>query len=135
MKAVTQDWLNYAKIDLQSCKKLLEDEFLTNSVAFHAQQTVEKCFKAIIEENDLKVQKIHSLIRLHKIIKNLIDFEIDIELMILTDEVYIETRYPGEFGMLPDGKPSIAEAKKLYKFAKQIYDNTIKMFAATKKND
>jgi HEPN domain-containing protein len=47
MKAITQSWLNYAKIDLQSCKKLLEDEFLTNSAAFHARQVVEKCFKAV----------------------------------------------------------------------------------------
>ena len=46
MKTITQSWLNYAEIDLETWKKLLNDEFLTNSVAFHAQQTVEKCFKS-----------------------------------------------------------------------------------------
>lgn len=65
MKAITQSWLDYAETDLQSCKKLLEDEFFTNSVAFHARQVVEKCFNAIYEENDIKVLRIHSLLRLY----------------------------------------------------------------------
>lgn len=124
MKAVTQEWLKYAEMDLQSCKKLLEDEFLTNIVAFHAQQTVEKCFKAIIEENGMKVKKIHNLIRLYKTIENLVDFEIDKELLIITDRVYTETRYPGEFGMLPDGKPGYDEARQLYNFADDIFRKT-----------
>ncbi len=132
MKAITQDWLNYAETDLFACKKMIDDEFLTNIVAFHAQQVVEKCFKSILEENDLKVQKTHSLIRLHKKIKDIVDFEIDNELMILTDEVYIEVRYPGEIGILPDGKPSNDEANQLYNFANDIYQKTKKMFA---KND
>lgn len=37
MKTITQSWLSYAEIDLKTCTKLLDDEFLTNSVAFHAQ--------------------------------------------------------------------------------------------------
>ncbi len=125
MKAITESWLNYAKIDLQSCKKLLEDEFLTNSVAFHAQQVVEKCFKAIYEENIMKVPRIHSLLRLHNGISEHIEFEIDENMLEKTDAVYSETRYPCDLGMLPEGKPSIENAKSLYEFANYIYQNTI----------
>ena len=136
MKTITQEWLNFAEADLQTCKEIIENEFLTNIVAFHAQQTVEKCFKAIIEENNLKVQKIHSLIRLHKQIKKIVNFEIDKEKMTLTDKVYIKTRYPGDMGMLPDGKPSKKEAKQLYNFADDIYQKTIKLLANNdKKSD
>ena len=124
MKTITQSWLNYAEIDLETCKKLHNDEFLTNSVVFHAQQTAEKCFKAIFEENELKVLRIHNLIRLYYKINKFIDYTIDEDLLEKLDTVYTETRYPGDIGMLPEGKPSINEAKELYEFASYIYQKT-----------
>ncbi len=124
MKTITQSWLNYAEIDLETCKKLLNDEFLTNSVAFHAQQTVEKCFKAIFEENELKVLRIHNLMRLYDKINEFIDYTVDEDMLEKTDTVYTETRYPGDIGMLPEGKPSINEAKELYEFASYIFQKT-----------
>ncbi|MBN1338598.1 MAG: HEPN domain-containing protein [Bacteroidales bacterium] len=125
MKAITRDWLNFAEKDLLSCKKLLEEKSLTNIVAFHSQQTIEKCFKAILEENGIKVPKIHNLVRLFDMIENLVDFEIDEKFLTFTDEVYIETRYPGDLGMLPDGQPSHKEAKQLSDFAGYIYRKTM----------
>ena len=124
MKAITQSWLNYAEIDLLSCKKLLDDEFLTNSVAFHAQQVIEKCFKAILEENNQKVPRIHNLLRLYYKISHFIDFSIDESMVEKADEVYTETRYPSDVGVLPEGKPSVEEAENLYQFADYIFQNT-----------
>ena len=49
MKNQVEEWLDFASIDLRSAKKLLEDETLTQSAAFHLHQTVEKAFKATIE--------------------------------------------------------------------------------------
>ncbi len=69
MKASTQQWLEYAKADLVNCERILDDEFLTNIVAFHSQQAVEKRFKALFEENDLTIPRIHSLIRLCQLIE------------------------------------------------------------------
>ena len=66
MKASTQEWLDFAKADLHNCERILDDEFLTSIVAFHSQQAVEKCFKAMIEEKNLAVPHIHSLIRLYE---------------------------------------------------------------------
>jgi hypothetical protein len=40
------------------------------------------------------------------------------------DELYIESRYPGDFGLMPNGKPSVEEAKEFYEFAKTIYQQT-----------
>ena len=36
--------------------------------------------------------------------------------------LYVDARYPGEFGLLPDGKPTIVEAKEFYEFAKYVYN-------------
>ena len=49
MKKQVEERLEFATVDLRSAKKLLEDETLTQSAAFHLHQTVEKAFKAIIE--------------------------------------------------------------------------------------
>lgn len=50
MKAITREWLARAADDLAAARLLLTQENLTNVVAFHAQQTVEKILKAAIEE-------------------------------------------------------------------------------------
>ena len=38
MKAITQEWINFAETDLRACEKMIDDKFLTNIVAFHSQQ-------------------------------------------------------------------------------------------------
>jgi len=35
-------------------------------------------------------------------------------------EVYIESRYPGELGLLPDGVPSSEQAKEFVVYAKEV---------------
>ena len=129
MKAITKDWINFAETDLHTCKKIIDDVLLTNIVAFHAQQTIEKCFKAIIEEKGLKVPKIHNLIHLYARIENYIDFNVNIDELEKTDEIYIESRYPGDIGMLPDGKPSMQQAIALYNFANDIFQKTVKQLS------
>ena len=42
MKAITREWLARAEDDLAAARLLLAQEDLTNVVAFHAQQAVEK---------------------------------------------------------------------------------------------
>jgi hypothetical protein len=36
MKTLAKQWLDYAQADLLACEKLLDDDFLTNIVAFHS---------------------------------------------------------------------------------------------------
>jgi len=129
MREITKQWLEFAKADLKSCENNISDSFLTNIVAFHAQQTVEKCFKAIIEENNLKVERTHSLFKLVSSIKKFITFNIDIDNIELLDKIYTSSRYPGEVGLFPNGKPSVEESKQLYAFAMDIYNMTIQMLS------
>ncbi len=48
-KDAAQHWIDSAGADLRSIEHMIDDEFLTHIVAFHAQQCVEKCFKALLE--------------------------------------------------------------------------------------
>ena len=47
MKQVTKEWLDRAQDDLYVAEEIIEIEHLTNMVAFHSQQAVEKIFKSI----------------------------------------------------------------------------------------
>jgi HEPN domain-containing protein len=110
MKQTTKDWLTVAEDDLLAAKTLLREERLTNLVSFHCQQCLEKCFKAMIEEQDKPSIKSHDLIRLQAIV----NFQLSVresELLGIINEIYIEARYPGDLGLLPNGKPTISESE------------------------
>ena len=49
MKPAVAKWLEFAEIDLRAAKALLKEGGLATVVCFHAQQSVEKCLKALIE--------------------------------------------------------------------------------------
>lgn len=68
MTGVAGEWLARAKEDLAAVEKLIDDDNLTNIAAFHAQQCIEKCFKALVESSGNSVPRIHDLVRLSAIV-------------------------------------------------------------------
>lgn len=121
MRINTIEWLKSAEMDLESIQLIMHVEKLTPVVSFHAQQAVEKCLKALLEEFAGKVPKEHSIIKLHKMVNEKVNLEIDYDIMTDFDQIYIEARYPGEAGLLPDGAPSIDEAASFYNFAMALF--------------
>ena len=122
MKRATAEWLKSAAMDIENIAQIIDLEHLTPVAAFHAQQCVEKCFKAILEEHSKKVPKDHSTLRLYGLVKELIPVAVDISVLTDLDDLYIESRYPGELGLLPGGKPTLADVREFYEVAKNIYD-------------
>jgi HEPN domain-containing protein len=45
---MTEQWLKASKLDLENIKYIVEVEHLASVVSFHAQQSIEKSFKAVI---------------------------------------------------------------------------------------
>lgn len=121
MKASTRQWLEFAQTDLRSCENNLSDEFVTNVVAFHSQQAVEKAFKALIEEKGIRMSRIHNLTRLYALTESFLISTIDETELEMLDNVYTSSRYPGEIGLLSTGKPTMKESKELYDIALKIY--------------
>jgi HEPN domain-containing protein len=122
MKKTTNDWFSSAESDLFLIQEIISRENLTHLSAFHAQQAIEKSFKAIIEEFELGFIKSHSLEMLYNKVKEHITSDINMDQLILLDQLYIDARYPGELGLLPDGKPSTKEAKDFYILGKRIFE-------------
>ena len=127
MKQSSSQWLSSAEMDLGSIDQIIQREELTPIAAFHAQQCVEKCFKAVLEEHSKKVPKEHSTLKLYGMIKELIKLDIDLDTLTDLDDLYIEARYPGELGLLPDGKPTLADANQFYDFARSIYEKVVQL--------
>ena len=122
MKEQAKQWLEFSKIDLATIEKIKNDEFLTQSAAFHSQQSVEKSLKSILELYDFSVPKSHDLRMIYtKIEKLKINLEIDNDMLDSINQIYIDTRYPADFGLLPGGKPSLKMIDKFYEYAKSIY--------------
>ncbi len=121
MRKFTKEWLKAANDDLLIIEQIISIKDLTHMVAFHSQQSIEKTLKALIEEYEIDIPKIHKLIKLNKILEDkiIIDNETLLERL---DELYIDSRYPGEMGLLPHGKPTLEDAKEFYEFALYISD-------------
>ncbi len=122
MKHITTEWLKSAKSDLDTINEILDNDQLTQIVAFHSQQCIEKTFKAVIEDFELPSIKTHDLITLKNTISSVCNESFDDDLLSLLNKLYIDSRYPGELGLLPYGKPGIDDAMGFYARAKEIYE-------------
>jgi HEPN domain-containing protein len=121
MKRQTKHWLDMANDDLMLIGEIVHNEYLTNMVAFHSQQAIEKSFKALLEEKEANVPRVHNIITLKGKIENYIELGINRETFDEINEIYIDSRYPTDLGLLPAGKPPKETAVKFYDLAKEIY--------------
>jgi len=121
VRAIAKEWLKAAKYDLMTIEEIIDNPHLTHIVAFHAQQCIEKSMKAITEEKKIDIPKIHTLIHLYDKVSSVLD-NLDEDLLMVLDGLYIESRYPGDMGLLPDGQPNLDEAKRFYSFARKIFE-------------
>lgn len=115
------EWLKAANDDLILLSEIQHNAHITHLIAFHSQQAIEKSLKSLLEYNNRYVPKVHKL-------QSLIDvtplpFSVDEDLIQLLDSLYIESRYPGDMGLLPYGKPTLEDAKKFYTFAQTVFNN------------
>lgn len=127
MKQITKEWIAAAYDDLLSAKTLSKENRLTHVVAFHCQQCIEKALKAVIEEQENLAFKSHDLFRLNdhariKLTKK------ETTLLAILNEVYIDSRYPGDMGLMPQGKPTETEAKNFISFAETIFNRVNQTF-------
>jgi len=121
MKKQVEDWILMADKDLCAAEIILKDEHaLTNIVAFHCQQAIEKYLKAFLIERGAPLVKTHDLIKLNGMVNEIKNIGIDEVKLLVVNEVYIESRYPGELGLMPDGTPSNEQAGEFIEYAKEI---------------
>lgn len=117
-----ENWLQFAFDDLCSAEILLTANIL-NMVCFHAQQCAEKALKAVLAARRQPIPRSHNLIRLRQRAEEALGFGIDIdaEALRFLNDIYLDSRYPQELGLLPEGLPGLSEAHKALTEARKIY--------------
>ena len=132
MKNTTKDWLSAAQDDIKSMSLLLKNPDLTNIVAFHAQQAIEKSLKALMEESEIEFIKTHNL----KTLLASTNTNLNINKRVFTelDQLYLDSRYPGDIGLMPFSKPSMEDAQQYLDEAKKIYQEIEKRISTLKKD-
>ncbi|MCK4515064.1 MAG: HEPN domain-containing protein, partial [Spirochaetaceae bacterium] len=96
MTEQAEQWLRFAKMDLDSARKLESDPDLGPIVVYHLHQAVEKSLTAILEDKGQSVPRIHDLIRLATLCtESGTDLPIDQGTLAGLNDVYIDSRYPG----------------------------------------
>lgn len=133
MKPTTKEWISYAKDDLDVANEIIEVNHLTNMVSFHAHQSIEKCFKAVMEEYEINAQRIHNLETLYNKVESILKIDVDINILKELNEVYISSRYPSDLGLLPFGKPTKEYADKFINFANDVYEKILIFLEGTKR--
>jgi len=120
MKKTVEAWVEFADADLLTVSEIAGRPELTNIAAFHCQQAIEKYFKALILEAGKPLPKIHNLLTLYGSVKEITDLGLDENLLATINDVYLDSRYPGEVGLVNGVKPTIELADSFFSFAKEV---------------
>ena len=125
MNPSTANWLEKAGEDLAVLQAIPIEANLTSGIAFHAQQCVEKSLKAVLCEKAQNIPRSHDLVFLYNRVRNLEpNWRLDGSILIELSTLYIESRYPGAFGMLPSGRPTVSDAQRFRFFAERVLQET-----------
>lgn len=123
MKNKTAGWVFFAEKDMLMAKTAIDYAELTGGVAFHCQQAIEKYLKAYLAEHDQATQKTHDLLKLYSEVKNIQDWGLDVDLFREISDIYVETRYPENISIKPDGLlPTTEDARRYLEFAQKVED-------------
>ena len=121
MKKQVEAWIEFAEQDMLTISEIIKNPKLTNIVTFHCQQAIEKYFKAFMLENEIPVVRIHNLLTLYGTIKEIVNLELNEDFLSTVNDIYLESRYPGEIGLLYDGTmPTSEQAQQFFVFTKEI---------------
>ena len=115
------DWIYFADNDIDSAKIQMEGNGSTGHVAVCCQQAIEKYFKGHLIKSGWELSRTHNLLQLHREIENIQSWNLDKNLLKDLNGVYIDDRYPGSFGTMPDGlMPSEEEIQSYFELAQEV---------------
>jgi len=119
---VHKKWYAVAEDDLKIVFSLWRKrEKINRGICFHAQQYVEKVLKGILEQNKIRPPRVHDLITLNTLCKEInIEVPVSEEDLQFLSSIYIDTRYPPDAGLIPNGEPTKEHSKLAYQIVKNL---------------
>jgi HEPN domain-containing protein len=122
MNPATTEWVTKAEADFATAGRELRARKAPNydAVCFHTQQCAEKYHKAVLQENEKYIPKIHNLIELMLLCEEIDgSFEMLRADLVVMERYSVRIRYPGEFAEKNDARSAYASAKTARAFIRQ----------------
>ena len=122
MNSATGEWVTKAEGDFATAGRELRARTAPNydAVCFHCQQCAEKYLKAILQENNTTIPKIHFLLELLALILKFdgsYEFlKVDLEIL---EDYSVRYRYPGVSAEKDDAQATFAAVERVRKFVRQ----------------
>ena len=106
-------------VAVYSFKKLPEIDF--SIIGFHAQQSVEKCMKAVLAVNEIEFPKIHELATLHALlVSNSIEVPVSTDVLNRLTPYAVSSRYDLERDELLDELQATALVTQIHEWARSL---------------
>ena len=131
MKKLAKAWLEFARSDVEAARHLANAEGLRRVASFHCQQCIEKSFKALLEDHDKPVPRIHDLITLHGLINELSPIDVDEDILRQINDTYIDTRYPMTGPDDVGSEPSSDKVQKFIGITTTVFDTVFRKILPT----
>jgi HEPN domain-containing protein len=122
MNSQVTEWVSKAEGDFATAGRELRARKSPNydAVCFHAQQCAEKYLKAVLQENEKRIPKIHNLIELMLLCEEIdSSFEMLRADLVTMERFSVRTRYPGESAEKEDAQSAYAAAATTRNFIRQ----------------
>jgi len=122
MNPAVAEWISKAEGDFLTAGRELRARKSPNydAVCFHAQQCAEKYLKAVLQENDRLIPKIHNLIELMLLCEKMDGtFEMLRADLVTMERFSVGVRYPGEMAEKEDAQSAYAAAGTVRTFVRQ----------------
>ena len=122
MNPAVAEWVSKAEGDFLTAGRELRARKSPNydAVCFHAQQCAEKYLKAVLQENDKRIPKIHFLLELLAMVLKFdgsYEFlKADLEVL---EDYAVKFRYPGDLAEKNQAQAAYASADVVREFIKQ----------------
>ncbi len=123
MKELTHQWVMKAENDFKiASKEMKSDDPIYDAICFHSQQCVEKYLKAILQENDHYIGKIHDLWKIAKdcilYLREVQEFK---EKLVNLSEYAVEVRYPGVETTEEEARESFETCKEIRRLVRKYF--------------
>ena len=122
MKPAANEWVLKAEGDFATAGRELRARKSPNydAACFHCQQCAEKYLKAVLQDNDKHIPKIHNLIELMLLCEEMDgSFEMLRADLVTMERYAVRGRYPGEVAEKEDAQSAYAAVETVRKFIKQ----------------
>ncbi|MCE9645779.1 MAG: HEPN domain-containing protein [Chloroflexi bacterium] len=122
MKPSATEWVSKAEGDFATAGRELRARRSPNydAVCFHCQQCAEKYLKAVLQENDKHIPKIHNLVELMLLCEEVDgSFEMLRADLVAMERYAVRGRYPGEVAEKEDARSAYAAVGTVRKFVRQ----------------